>query len=246
MSESGNFPNKLLDQFYPSACALCDEVLAGGRSLCGSCAEGMPEVAAPFCEVCSEPFTGQIDGAFVCPNCDQVSFHFEFARCAMARCDGLLGMIHELKYAGRNYLATELGLLACRAFQDRRLAIARDEGWVMVPVPLHWRRLRIRQFNQAEEIAKVIAKESGLQVSRMLRRSEPTATQTRLSRRERMANLKNAFSLGRFVDGAAVASHPGIILVDDVLTTGSTVDACAKVLRRAGAKRVAVLTVMRG
>jgi predicted amidophosphoribosyltransferase len=100
-----------------------------------------------------------------------------------------------------------------------------------------------RQFNQAEEIARSISMETGLPVSRLLKRARRTETQTRLSRKQRMENLRGAFTLREsFPENAP----PGYLLVDDVFTTGSTVDECAKVLRKAGAGRIAVLTVMRG
>ncbi len=211
----------------------------------------MPVIAPPFCDVCGESFDGQIDGPFDCPNCKEISFHFEFARAAMDRSAETLELIHRLKYGREIHLARELGILACGAFADRRLAIARDEKWPLVPVPLHWGRQRDRQFNQAEEIARVVGKESGLPMVRSLKRVRRTLTQTRLSRKQRMENLKGAFAIRKPPFRAtATVDHltdtPGVILVDDVFTTGSTVDECAKILRKAGARRVAVLTVMRG
>ena len=240
-----------LDWLYPPLCAICDSGLKRGRALCGTCAAGMPVIALPFCDVCGESFDGQIDGPFDCPNCKEISFHFEFARAAMDRSAETLELIHRLKYGREIHLARELGILACAAFADRRLAIARDEKWPLVPVPLHWGRQRDRQFNQAEEIARVVGKESGLPMVRSLKRVRRTLTQTRLSRKQRMENLKGAFAIRKPPFRAkATVDHltdtPGVILVDDVFTTGSTVDECAKILRKAGARRVAVLTVMRG
>jgi competence protein ComFC len=127
--------------------------------------------------------------------------------------------------------------------------VALGELWPLVPVPLHRIRQMDRQFNQAEEISRAIAEETGLPVLRLLKRVRKTETQTRLSRRQRMENLKGAFAARKgWGPGNQFASLavPGVILVDDVFTTGSTVDECAKVLRKAGVGRVAVLTVMRG
>lgn len=235
-------PIDLLDWIYPPVCALCGCRLAEGAALCGPCAEGMPRIAAPFCEVCGEPFHGQIDGPFDCPNCTGISFHFGFARAAMVRSDESLELIHRLKYGREIHLGRDLGKLACGAFEDRRLAVAREEKWPLVPVPLHRARRMERQFNQAEEIARSIGIETGLPVLRLLKRVRRTETQTRLTRKQRMDNLKGAFAVRRSASGVP----PGLILVDDVFTTGSTVDECAKMLRKAGAERIAVLTVMRG
>ena len=240
-----------LDWIYPPLCTICGCGLEGGRALCDHCAAGMARIVPPFCDVCGESFRGQIDGAFDCPNCKEQSFHFEFARAAMDRSDETLELVHRLKYGKEIHLARELGILACAAFQDRRLAVALEEKWPLVPVPLHWRRQRDRQFNQAEEIAKILGEEMGLPVVKRLKRIRRTQTQTRLTRRQRMDNLKGAFAIrkSRFWEKGnpiGTGETPGVILVDDVFTTGSTVDECAKVLRKAGARRVAVLTVMRG
>ena len=240
-----------LDWVYPPLCTICGGGLDGGRSLCESCAAGMARIVPPFCDVCGEGFQGQIDGAFDCPNCNEISFHFEFARAAMDRSDEILELIHRLKYAREIHLARELGNLACGAFKDRRLALALEEKWPLVPVPLHWRRQRDRQFNQAEEIAKSIGEKMNLPVVKRLKRVRSTQTQTRLSRKQRMENLKGAFAIRKswfFEKGNPISKEetPGVILVDDVFTTGSTVDECAKILKKAGAGRVVVLTVMRG
>lgn len=241
-----------LDWLYPPICEICGCGLSGRRALCDPCMRDLPRISAPFCDVCGESFHGQIDGAFDCPNCNEISFHFEFARAAMDRSEGVLDLIHRLKYGREIHLAGELGRLACGAFADRRLHLALEERWPLVPVPLHRARQRERFFNQAEEIARVVAEEMGLKVERRLKRVRKTQTQTRLSRRQRMENLKGAFAIRRrsglfmMLSPPCHAMPPGVILVDDVFTTGSTVDACAKVLRKAGVKRVVVLTVMRG
>lgn len=240
----------LLDCVYPPICALCGEGLSQGKALCESCCSQMPQIAPPFCDVCGEHFKGQIDGDFSCPNCKGISFHFEFARAAMDRSDGILDLIHRLKYGREIHLAGDMGKLACLAFSsDRRLGVALEEKWPLVPVPLHRLRQMNRQFNQAEEISRAISSETGLPVIRMVKRVRKTETQTRLSRRQRMENLKGAFKLRKtwgMKNPASSLEAPGVILVDDVFTTGSTVDACSKVLRKAGVGRVAVLTVMRG
>jgi competence protein ComFC len=239
-----------LDWAYPPVCALCGEGLSQGKALCESCCGEMPQIAAPFCDVCGEHFKGQIDGDFSCPNCKGISFHFEFARAAMDRSDGILELIHRLKYGSEIHLAADLGRLACSAFSsDRRLGVALEEKWPLVPVPLHRLRQMNRQFNQAEEISRAISIATELPVLRLLKRVRKTETQTRLSRRQRMENLKGAFSLRKtwaMKNPVASLTTPGVILVDDVFTTGSTVNECAKVLRKAGVRRVVVLTVMRG
>lgn len=240
---------KAVDGLYPPVCELCGDGLSHGRALCKPCETKLPRIASPFCDTCGESFAGQIDGPFDCPNCKNISFHFEFALAAMDRCEETLQLVHRLKYGREIHLAAELGNLAAGVFSDRRYQVALQEKWLLVPVPLHRSRLRKRQFNQAEEIARAVALKCGLQTANVLKRVRRTETQTRLTRKQRMDNLKKAFAVRTSWRGekpVALARAKGVVLVDDVFTTGSTVDACARVLRKAGVKRVAVISVLRG
>lgn len=238
--------DRVLDLLYPPSCAVCEELLRGGRSLCGGCDVELPRLPEPFCRTCGEHFEGEIEGEFRCPNCHGVKFSFEFARPALLRDERTLGMIHGLKYGRRIHLADELGRLAVEALEDPRFASALEGAWPLVPVPLHRKRRQWRYFNQAHEIARRVSADAGLPVFQALRRVQETETQTALSRKQRMENLRGAFAPSRVGLAWAKEKPPGAILVDDVFTTGSTVEACAKVLRKAGVRRVFVLTVMRG
>ncbi len=244
LSRIGKWGGRLLDLLYPPACSVCDEVLRDGRSLCGDCHSRLPRLEAPFCERCGEHFEGRIESAFVCPNCSGLKFSFDFARPAMLLDERTREMIHRFKYGRQIHLARELGGLAAEAFADERLIPALQGKWPLVPVPLHRSRLRFRHFNQAHEIARHIGRPLGLPVVPALCRIRKTGSQTRLSRRERLENLRGAFALSRA--GRKWQRRDGAILVDDVFTTGSTVDACAKVLRKGGFGKVVVVTVMRG
>jgi len=237
---------RALDLLYPPECAVCGNGLTHGRALCGGCGDDLPRLIEPFCQSCGEMFPGKIDGDFDCPNCSDLVFSFEFARPALVRDDRTLDLIHRLKYGREIQLAVELGTLACEAFADPRLAPALDGKWPLVPVPLHHKRLRRRHFNQAEEISLVLAKHTGLPVLKALRRTRSTDTQTLLNRKQRMENLRGAFQVTRRGRGWIGNSPDGAVLIDDVLTTGSTVNECAKTLRKAGFHKVFVVTVMRG
>ena len=162
----------------------------------------------------------------------------------MLRDKRTLEMIHRLKYSRQIHLAKDLGELAAEALLDDRFAAAVAGKWPLVPVPLHRSRQAERHFNQAEEIARSISRVSGLPVLHALKRTRKTETQTHLGRKKRLENLRGAFVISRA--GARLPEKAGAILVDDVLTTGSTVQACAKTLRKAGFHSVCVITVMRG
>lgn len=237
---------RALDPLYPAHCALCEAELTFGRALCDVCMDDLPRLSEPFCESCGEAFPGKIDGPFECPNCAGMKFAFEFARPAMVRETRTLDLVHRLKYQRQIHLADELAALAAEAFRDPRFERALAERWPLVPVPLHRSRQRQRHFNQAGEIARGLADRLGLPVLHALRRLRRTDTQTLLGRKQRMENLRGAFGVTRhsakWLDGGA----RGALLVDDVLTTGSTVNECAKTLLKAGFTRVQVVTVMRG
>jgi ComF family protein len=130
-------------------------------------------------------------------------------------------------------------LLISKAAPD----LARHAWDVIVPVPLYPARQRHREFNQAQRLARCLSKATGIPLaSNCLRRVLPTDTQTRLSRKERRENVKHAFGLG----GTKRLDRARIVLVDDVFTTGATTNACARILKRAGAAEVCVWTLARG
>jgi len=236
----------MLDWLYPPCCEICEAPLKNGRAMCDACDADLPRIVAPFCQSCGEAFDGKIDDTFACPNCHRIKFSFDFARPAMLRDERTLQLIHRLKYGRQLHLVSELGRLAVGAFDDPRLGIALEQKWPLIPVPLHRSRQQERHFNQAEEIAREISKHIGLPVKAALQRNRPTHTQTSLHRNQRMENLKDAFRLSPSGKKLLNQSPRGVILVDDVLTTGSTINACAKVLRKAGFHKIAAVTVMRG
>jgi len=236
----------VLDLLYPPLCVVCRESLSDGRALCDSCDADLPRLTEPFCETCGEPFPGQIEGAFACPNCSKLKFAFEFARPATVRDERTLDMIHRLKYSRELHLAKDLGRLAAEAFADPRLAPALAGNWPLVPVPLHRKRQQHRHFNQAEEISRVLSNYTDLPVLKALQRIRRTEHQTALTRSQRLENLRGAFVITRAGSRWREASPAGAVLVDDVLTTGSTIDECAKTLRRAGFLKIFAVTVMRG
>ncbi|MCK9588493.1 MAG: ComF family protein [Terrimicrobiaceae bacterium] len=225
--------------FFPSHCAGCACAVPEGTNLCGACDESIEKIRPPRCEVCSQPYSGNIP-AFTCPNCRGDTFHFDCA-IAVVRSRGVVReMVHRLKYGKELWLGRILAGWTSEGLEDQRL-----EGWTpdaLVPVPLHPRRLREREFNQAEILCQELSRISGIQVFSPLARRRYTTTQTRLDRKGRRQNLRDAFILRK--NGNVM--NMNLLLVDDVLTTGSTLDACAAVLLEAGARSVRALTAARG
>lgn len=235
--------NRLLDFLYPASCHLCSRTLTQGKHLCDLCAETLHLIKAPFCSQCGECYDGSISSEFICPNCSNLSLAFDFARAALHGDGAGRELVHDFKYRRQIHLARELARLTAIALDDPRFHPYRENG-ILVPVPLYWLRMRKRKFNQSEEIAKCLAKLTHIPAINALKRNRNTQTQTRFSRAKRLENLSGAFeAVPRFK--SAIRDQP-VILLDDVFTTGSTANECAKVLLHNGAARVAVLTVLRG
>ena len=220
----------ILNLLFPSTCTVCHAPVLERRwgGACPECWSSLIRLEPPFCPKCGEPAPA-IEG--LCGPCLRGDHHFDFARSALLFTPALREIIHHLKYADRVSLARPLGDMLKRCFEQEGF-----EGNLLVPVPLHRSRERVRGFNQAELIASRI----GLPIAtRLLRRRKNTPSQTGLTRNERKRNLAGAFE----IRGEAAGCR--IILVDDVYTTGSTMNEIARTLKQAGAERVEVLTVAR-
>jgi len=231
-----------LNLLYPPVCQLCREHRAEAHDgyVCAKCWSHVRFIRAPFCERCGLPFAGDLTTAFVCTNCNDLKLHFTSARSAVVARTVVLEAIHRFKYSRalwfENFLA---GLL----IREAAPVLAKGNWHGIVPVPLHPVKLREREFNQAALLAAQLARATKIPLNeKILRRVNPTATQTLLTRDERAANMKNAFIVSK---GTRLAGKR-IVLLDDVFTTGATTNACAKALQVAGAAEVCVWTVARG
>lgn len=230
----------LISLFFPPHCAGCGADTAPGEHVCEACAAKVRPIEPPFCQRCSEPFDGAIDGEFECANCGDRELHFDCAVAPYLSRGVVREFIHRFKYDHQQFLRRPLANWLADALTDPRLQSPPIDA--IVPVPLHSTRFRERGFNQAALLAEVLSERAGVPLLNCLQRTRYTTTQTRLDRHERMENLRNAF---RVRHSAAVQSRH-LLLVDDVFTTGSTVDECARVLRLAGAASVRVAVVARG
>jgi ComF family protein len=234
------FAEALVSIFYPPHCTECGESTAPHVFLCPPCARGAKVIERPFCRQCSQPFEGDITGEFRCANCDGRKFHFDCAVTCYKSQGIVREYVHRFKYERAHYLRRPLAEWAAAGLTDRRILIRPFDCFV--PVPLHPTRKRERGFNQAEEIGALLSRRARKPMECALRRIRYTTTQTRLDRSQRMENLRGAFQL-RHPD-AVRDRH--IILIDDVFTTGSTIEECARVLCEGGAASVRALTVARG
>src|SRR2546423_5218503 len=225
--------------FYPPTCAICSANIERSEYVCGDCEARAPRVVAPFCAKCSEPFPGAITQTFSCANCQHRALHFH---CAVAayRSRGLVReVLHQFKYGKQRHLRHPIAKWLSESLSDARLCGRHFD--VVVPVPLHPARERERGFNQAALIAELFATSARVPARPVLERIRYTTTQTAYDRAERMENLHGAFRLRKKQDVRGL--H--VLLIDDVLTTGSTLSECARVLRAAGAVSVHAATAAR-
>ena len=237
--------DKFLALFYPDVCQICRTGKATAREgyVCTDCwqkRDGVQFIVQPFCRCCGLPFEGEITVTFECSNCREERFHFRFARAAVKLTGLVQDVIHRYKYNQAGYFEPFLTDLLIRQASP---VLAREKWDWIVPVPLHWLKFRSRSFNQSLRIGRALSKATTIPVkTSLLKRTEPTRTQTRLTRTQRAENVKRAFQFS----GREPLQGAKIILVDDVLTTGATANACAKLLMQNGASVVDVWTVARG
>ena len=202
-------------------------------------AEPVP-IEPPFCRQCGSPFPALEETAagFLCSGCVDRRWYFEWARAGYLTAGQVLEAVIGFKYRDEYYRNHQLVGWLTEAF-DRYAA---DSSWdALVPVPLYHRRRRERGFNQAAELARGLGRKRRLPVWDCLYRCRETPSQTGLDRIARWENMSGAFEVKPRFD----ARGRNLLLIDDVLTTGATTNACAQVLAEAGADRLAVLTVAR-
>jgi ComF family protein len=228
----------VVDVALPQLCAACREPV-GDAGVCAACWAKLSFIAPPYCERLGIPFTYDPGPGILSMEAiaDPPAYHR--ARAAVRFDDVARTLVHALKYGDRLDLAPTMGRWMANA--GRPLL---DDNAVIVPVPLHWRRQWARRFNQSALLAEVIARASGVPVShRALKRIKATPQQVGLSQSARALNVQGAFRVPP--DGKPDVAGRRLLLVDDVLTSGATMDACARALLRAGAAQVDALTFAR-
>ena len=242
-----NVLKTLMDLIYPPRCPLCQAFLQdqpasrGGRELpfCKACFKDFKEIKSPICSLCGRPFSDGIEQDRVCEDCLRKRPSFDMARAPFLYDGALMTAIHELKYAQRSHLADSLGSLLASFAQTW---IGEMEGLLVMPVPLHPRRLRARGFNQSLLLARAVASKTRADLDFLsLRRIRFTKPQTELRSEERKRNVRKAFE----VVHPQVVKGRTVLLVDDVATTGSTLNECTKALKRSGADSVLCLVLAR-
>jgi ComF family protein len=227
-----------LDLALPPLCAACREPVEG-NGLCPACWSKLSFITRPYCERLGIPFVYDPGAGILSMEAiaDPPAYHR--ARAAVRFDEISRSLVHGLKYNDRLELAPLMGRWLTNAGRDLL-----GDADALVPVPLHWRRRWARRFNQSAILAAAISAESGVPVaSTALKRVKHTAQQVGLSRPQRAANVQGAFRVP--AEGKVEVAGRRLVLVDDVLTSGATVEGCARALLRAGAANVDVLIFAR-
>ncbi|OSP54670.1 ComF family protein [Pseudoruegeria sp. SK021] len=238
---NGDLPQtNLLDRIFPPQCLLCGALVQSGGGLCGACWRDTPFILGVACDQCGAPLIGEDPGIPIrCDDCRAVEHPWRKGRSVMVYDGGTRRLVLALKHGDRLDLVPAVsGWMAARA------GPLLDADTLVVPVPVHWRRLLRRRYNQAAVLALALAKRLGLPcVPDLLRRARATPVQDGMGVEARYANLDGAIKVtdryGRLLNGRSV------LLVDDVMTSGATLSVCAEVCVRAGAAQVNVLTLAR-
>lgn len=223
----------LVDLLFPPQCSVCQ---SGGAILCENCIAAISWLQAPLCSSCGIPQAMR----GLCMICQYRPLHLSGLRAISTYQDPLRSSIHALKYKGNTRLGEPLGILLAQAYRFHQLQVD-----MIIPVPLHRERLRQRGYNQAQLLAQSCAHQLQLPISTTaLMRIRTTSTQVKLSAQARLANLQHAFCC------PTQTAHPAIVgrkllLIDDVCTTGATLEACAAPLFAAGAREVWGLVLAR-
>jgi ComF family protein len=242
-----NFLGQFIDLIYPPRCSICEKFLWKNRArkdqqellFCNPCFDGFSEITSPLCPTCGRPFASEVDEDHLCENCLRKRPYYDAMRAPYLFEGGIMEAIHQFKYAGKSHLAKSLGPLLS-SFAKKWLG--KLDGYLIMPVPLHPRRLRERAFNQSLLLARYVAALPALELDFLsLKRIRYTQPQTGLKTDERRKNVLWAFEIA----DRKVVKGRTVLLVDDVATTGNTLNECARTLKRAGAREVFCLTLAR-
>ncbi len=226
----------ILNILCPSRCPICHEETDEPHCLCPNCFSQLHFITKPCCAVCGRPFEFSPFGETICAACMKQKPSFKMARSILLYDDFSKQLVLAFKHGDHTELApllTKFLLLA-----DKKIFKAD----VIVSVPLHPSRLIVRKYNQASILGKELSKQLNISFyPTVLKRNKRTKSQGHMTRKQRQKNLIKAFCLSR----PEIIKNKIVLLIDDVMTTGATVNECAKVLKRGGATDVYVLTVYR-
>lgn len=227
---------KITDLLFPPRCALCDSVIPGGKMICRGCAAKLRPVGRETCRKCGKSL--QNTNSIYCYDCSKKVHYYDRGFAIFEYRDVKAGL-YRFKYAGRAEYAR---FYAACAYKFLGGVIGKLHPDAFVPVPIHKKRLNKRGYNQAEVLATELSKLFGVPVvNDLIVRAKATVPLKNLNEEGRINNLKKAFIMGS--NGVKLET---IVIIDDIYTTGSTIDAISRLCRQAGVKEIYFLTIAIG
>lgn len=225
---------RVLDLLYPIKCPFCGAVTGDG--ICSVCRKQITKISGTYCLKCGKPIRHTEEE--YCYDCKKNKHVFCGGRALWVHKSPVSDAIYALKYQNRRIYGEIFGKELAKQYESY---LKKRQISLIIPIPLHKRKLRKRGYNQAAIIAQRLGAETGIPVDdRILRRVRETLPQKNLNDKERRKNIRNAF------EAAGPVNAENIVLIDDIYTTGSTLDEAARTLRRAGAQNVWFLTISIG
>ncbi len=229
---------KLLSNLFPSRCILCQQTVSGSFEICPDCFNTLPH-NEHCCVRCALPLAEGISGELLCGRCIQKTPAFDYVYSPFRYEDDIINLVHQLKFGEKISYARTIGEMLLTKFQGDLLS-KQGKPECLMPVSLHDARMRQRGFNQSIEVARVLAKKIEIPIEYdAVIRQRSTSPQTGLNAQQRRKNIKGAFSLAREI------KYRHVLIIDDVVTTGSTVNELARVLKKNKVERVGVLSIAR-
>ncbi len=226
--------DKLFSALFPSRCIFCQQTVTQSIEVCTDCYQSLPHNDV-CCERCALPLADEINHAVLCGRCIQKMPAFDYAHSLFRYEADVIGLVHQLKFGekiGHARTISEMLLM--------KLLETDEQPDCLLPVPLHKSRLRQRGFNQSIEISRVISRKLAIPIEHSaVVRQRSTAAQTGLNAKQRQKNIRGAFSV------VSKLPYRHVLIVDDVMTTGVTVNELAMLLKKNGVKRVGVLSIAR-
>jgi competence protein ComFC len=232
-TEKRNLPQGILELIFPSPCLVCGEPLLGStdlsKPLCRKCEEGLEYIEDPVCGLCGRPLVSEIG---LCLPCRGVDYSFESARSIFAYAGRAKELFRQYKFCSMKRAAPFFSSLLAKRLRNV------EYPQIVVPAPFTNSKLRKKGWDQVDLISDILSRRHGIQVMKILRRSE-SISQKLLDSKERLSNLIGKISVE---PGAAVPER--LVFLDDVFTTGATANECARALKSAGCAEIRVLTLM--
>jgi len=230
-----------LDTLYPRVCPVCrDVVTPKGELICPVCREKLPYVTEPACMRCGKPIASEQEE--FCKDCGRRTFHYERGFAVFVYDDVMQRAVADFKYSNRKEFAGFFAAEMAKTFAAKMKTLGAE---VLVPVPVHAARKRYRGYNQTEVLCRELSNRIGLPMLELLVRHKNTAPQKELDAADRLRNLESAVGLrpGVLQEGKVPRT---VLLIDDIYTTGSTAEACCRILLRGGVRRVYIFNLCIG